>query len=129
VSYFSRWARVALSVRSLAPTNSRSAPEASAARKKLRPIRPNPLIPTRTVTGEAPRLCASDPPAGPMGPRPPDRRPVVGLVAPPNRTLHRTSTPPIPAAHTLPPSPPPQSSHGSRLSRTIHQIVPGLGRR
>src|SRR5262245_1562399 len=28
-----------------------SAPDAATARKKLRPMRPNPLIPTRTVTG------------------------------------------------------------------------------
>src|SRR5215207_6327100 len=50
LSYFNRWASVLLSVRSLAPTTSMSAPWASAARKKLRPMRPNPLIPTRTVT-------------------------------------------------------------------------------
>src|SRR6478752_2353342 len=49
-SYFSNVARVLLSVRSLTATISMSAPEATTARKKLRPIRPNPLIPTRTVT-------------------------------------------------------------------------------
>src|SRR5919112_202374 len=50
-SYLSRWARLLLSVRSLTPTTSMSAPDASAARKKLRPMRPKPLMPTRTVTG------------------------------------------------------------------------------
>jgi hypothetical protein len=50
-SYLSRWARVALSVRSLAPTSWMSAPEARTARKKLRPMRPKPLMPTRMVTG------------------------------------------------------------------------------
>src|SRR3954447_119745 len=53
-SYFSRWARLLLSVRSLTPTTSMSAPDASAARKKLRPMRPKPLMPTRTVTGVMP---------------------------------------------------------------------------
>jgi hypothetical protein len=52
-SYFSRWASVLLSVRSFAPTISMSAPDASTARKKLRPMRPKPLIPTRTVTRQA----------------------------------------------------------------------------
>ena len=46
-SYFKRCAKVALSVRSLIPTISKSAPEAKEALKKLRPIRPKPLIPTR----------------------------------------------------------------------------------
>src|SRR6185436_876118 len=49
LSYFNRWASVVLSVRSLTATSSMSAPLASAARKKFRPIRPKPLIPTRTV--------------------------------------------------------------------------------
>ena len=38
------------SPRSLTATISMSAPEAATARKKLRPIRPKPLMPTRTVT-------------------------------------------------------------------------------
>jgi len=50
----SRWARVALSVRSLTATISMSVVPsafcASTARKKLRPIRPKPFTPTRTVT-------------------------------------------------------------------------------
>src|SRR5579875_3443158 len=59
VSYFSRCAIVAMSPRSLAATTSMSPsgmrpamPMASAltARQKFRPIRPNPLIPTRMVT-------------------------------------------------------------------------------
>src|SRR4051812_11844932 len=50
LSYFSRWARVSGLVRSLTATISMSLPLAAAARQKLRPIRPNPLIPTRTVT-------------------------------------------------------------------------------
>ena len=49
VSNLSRRARVLLSVRSLTPTISMSAPDARTARKKLRPIRPKPLMPTRTV--------------------------------------------------------------------------------
>src|SRR6266571_4388388 len=51
LSYLSRCASTALSVRSLTPTSWMSAPRASAARKKLRPIRPKPLMPTRIVTG------------------------------------------------------------------------------
>src|SRR6478735_852499 len=49
-SYLSRWARVLLSMRSFVATTSMSAPDATMARKKLRPMRPKPLIPTRTVT-------------------------------------------------------------------------------
>src|SRR3954454_7938401 len=56
-SYLSRCARVLASVRSLTATNSMSAPAALAARKKLRPIRPKPLMPTRTAMGSgAPRI-------------------------------------------------------------------------
>src|SRR3954451_8885653 len=49
-SNFSNGARELLSVRSLTATISMSAPKARTARKKLRPIRPKPLMPTRTVT-------------------------------------------------------------------------------
>jgi hypothetical protein len=49
-SYLSRCAMLLLSIRSLAATISTSAPDACTARKKLRPMRPKPLIPTRTVT-------------------------------------------------------------------------------
>src|SRR6185437_14695161 len=55
LSYFSRCAIVATSPRSFAATISMSAPDAATARKKLRPIRPKPLIPTRTVTASTPR--------------------------------------------------------------------------
>src|SRR4029079_8764870 len=48
-SYLSKWARVAASVMSLTATNSSSEPPSWAARNRLRPIRPKPLIPT--VTG------------------------------------------------------------------------------
>src|SRR6266536_5108462 len=44
-SYFSRFARVLGSVRSLTATKSKSAPLCLAARNRFRPIRPNPLIP------------------------------------------------------------------------------------
>src|SRR3954468_4047666 len=47
-SYFTSWASVSVSVRSLTATHSMSAPLAWAARKRLRPMRPKPLIPTRT---------------------------------------------------------------------------------
>src|SRR3954447_14628564 len=54
VSNLSRWARALGSVRSLTPTISMSASPAASrtrtARKKLRPMRPKPLMPTRTVT-------------------------------------------------------------------------------
>src|ERR1700722_11756034 len=52
VSYLSRCAMVATSPRSFAATISmpRSPSAALAARQKLRPMRPNPLIPTRMVT-------------------------------------------------------------------------------
>ncbi len=49
-SYLSRWARVLTSVRSLIATISKPSPWAWAARKKVRPMRPKPLIATRTVT-------------------------------------------------------------------------------
>src|SRR3954451_8647460 len=56
-SYLSRCARVLASVRSLTPTKSMSAPAAFAARKRLRPMRPKPLMPTRTAMGcGAPRV-------------------------------------------------------------------------
>src|SRR5215831_5136129 len=61
VSYFSRCASVAASVRSLATTISSPAPAAApacTARQKLRPIRPNPLMPTRTVTAVFSSLCS-----------------------------------------------------------------------
>ena len=48
-SYLSRCAIVFASPRSFAATISKSASRFSAARKKFRPIRPNPLIPTRTA--------------------------------------------------------------------------------
>src|SRR3954447_10528214 len=47
-SYFRSWASVLVSVRSLTATHSMSALLAWAARKRLRPMRPKPLIPTRT---------------------------------------------------------------------------------
>src|SRR5271169_801568 len=52
VSYLSRCAMVAMSPRSFAATISkpRSPSAALTARQKLRPMRPNPLIPTRMVT-------------------------------------------------------------------------------
>src|SRR5580693_4498152 len=52
VSYLSRCAIVAMSPRSFAATISmpRSPSAALAARQKLRPMRPKPLIPTRIVT-------------------------------------------------------------------------------
>ncbi len=48
-SYLRRCAIVSIEPRSLTATKSMSAPRCFAARKKLRPIRPKPLIPTRTV--------------------------------------------------------------------------------
>src|SRR6266511_2935453 len=72
-SYFSRCARVRLSVRSLTATTSTSPlprPAASrAARYKLRPMRPKPLIPTRTimrppVAGDIRACGVRDPDAG-----------------------------------------------------------------
>ena len=49
MSYFSRCAISSLEPRSLAATKSMSAPRCLAARKKLRPMRPKPLMPTRMV--------------------------------------------------------------------------------
>ena len=49
--------RVSTEPRSLTATNSTSAPAACAARKKLRPMRPKPLMPTRTVMALV--LCSS----------------------------------------------------------------------
>ena len=72
-SYFRRCAIVAASPRSLTATISTSAPSACCARKKFRPMRPKPLMPTRTaivprsrrkrcLRGESsPRAPATDP--------------------------------------------------------------------
>src|SRR3954451_9383943 len=64
-SYLSRCAMVLRSPRSLAATISMSAVpwllRACTARKKLRPMRPNPLMPTRTVTGWSPRCWVTGP--------------------------------------------------------------------
>src|SRR5829696_5598901 len=58
-SYLSRCAIVAWSPRSFAATISRSPPRSSWARKKLRPIRPKPLIPTRiAIPLSLPSSCA-----------------------------------------------------------------------
>src|SRR5579863_7658244 len=70
LSYLSRCAMVATSPRSFAATTSmpRSPSPALTARQKLRPMRPNPLIPTRIVTvlsllviASAPRLSDAAP--------------------------------------------------------------------
>src|SRR5580765_1602875 len=53
VSYFNRWAISSTDSRSLAATKSMSAPRSFAARKKLRPILPNPLMPTLIVMGSS----------------------------------------------------------------------------
>ena len=53
-SYLSRYAIVSASPRSFAATTSKSPPRCKCARNRLRPMRPNPLIPTRTAT-EPPR--------------------------------------------------------------------------
>src|SRR5215472_11568165 len=61
VSYFSKWANVPMSPRSFAATISMpGAGIACTARQKFLPIRPNPLIPTRTVTrcSHSRRCCA-----------------------------------------------------------------------
>src|SRR3954463_5793674 len=47
LSYFRRWALISGEVRSLTATTSTSAPALRAARKKFRPMRPKPLMPTR----------------------------------------------------------------------------------
>ena len=81
VSYFSRWAVVAVSPRSLTATISMSAPCSRAARKKLRPMRPKPLMPTRIVTNRSPRSVAGVPlRLRRMGcPRPPPTLPRPGV--------------------------------------------------
>ena len=48
-SYCKRWAMVSRLPKSLTATNSKSAPPWRAALKKFRPMRPNPLIPTRML--------------------------------------------------------------------------------
>src|SRR5580658_7084661 len=102
VSYLSRCAMVAMSPRSFAATISkpRSPSPALTARQKLRPIRPNPLIPTRIVTAHnllvdpgdraaAPRLSGS---AGPGGTTPRDPLAPGGKPFPPD-PLGRRSRP------------------------------------
>src|ERR1700722_9007187 len=75
-------------MRSLTPTTTMSAPDLMAARKKFLPIRPNPLMPTRTVIVALPEianaaisaeidLLAPVCPPEPLGPMPSDRRKVV----------------------------------------------------
>src|SRR3954452_3735613 len=73
-SYFSRWAISATLPRSLAATISTSAPDCFTARKKLRPIRPKPLTPTRMVIGEVPPEVAVDVELGPIRSDPAGRR-------------------------------------------------------
>src|SRR3954451_15900769 len=63
-SYLNRWASVALSVMSLTATHSMSVSFARPARSTLRPMRPNPLIPTRTG------MCVSVPSAVTIQERP-----------------------------------------------------------
>src|SRR3954454_16926188 len=85
LSYFSRCARTSGLVRSLTATISMSWPLAAAARQKFRPMRPNPLMPTRTVTAAsidamrwialalnaaAAHPRATTPAANPIGPGP-----------------------------------------------------------
>ena len=80
-SYLSRWASVVVSVRSFTPTTSMSAPEARTARKKLRPIRPKPLMPTRMVTGGSPRFGPPDSATGGGSACRPFRGPAKGRPA------------------------------------------------
>src|SRR5215216_1023949 len=51
-SYLRRCAIVSMEPRSFTATKSMSAPACFAARKKFRPIRPKPLMPTRTVMSD-----------------------------------------------------------------------------
>src|SRR5918998_23095 len=64
LSYFSRCAMVLMSPRSLKATTSTSWPPDCTARQKFRPMRRNPLIPTRTVTFPLPHTSISRPRAG-----------------------------------------------------------------
>src|SRR5688572_8726504 len=57
LSYLSRWASASGLVRSFTATISMSWPLAAAARQKLRPMRPKPLMPTRTVTKDLHAAC------------------------------------------------------------------------
>src|ERR687889_54819 len=59
-SYLNRWASVALSVMSLTATHSMSVSLARPARRTFRPMRPKPLIPTRTGMRVRP-FCGDDP--------------------------------------------------------------------
>src|SRR5215210_430662 len=70
-SYLSRWASVFVSVMSLTPTQSMSAPRAWAARNTLRPMRPKPLMPAFKAMSGRPflRVLCGDPESiGPLGP-------------------------------------------------------------
>src|SRR6185312_9398259 len=58
-SYFRRWPSVALSVMSLTATHSMSVSFARPARSTFRPMRPNPLIPTRTDMCQSLLRCRS----------------------------------------------------------------------
>ena len=59
-SYFNRWASVFVSVMSFTETTSKSAPCFLAARRKLRPMRPKPLIPILTVMFPSLGLAGGD---------------------------------------------------------------------
>src|SRR4028119_2523695 len=109
LSYFSRWARTSLLVRSLTATISMSLPLAAASRQKLRPIRPNPLIPTRTVTADlhgpvAPAGAAAGAAARARGPD--QRRPYRPRRQPTGRGSD--------ARDELPPPPPPARRRRAR---------------
>src|SRR3954447_24884717 len=69
-SYLSRWASVPESVMSLTATISMSALDSCAARNTLRPMRPKPLIPTRTdmMTPSSDSLVGGDEPYRPPSP-------------------------------------------------------------
>ena len=74
LSYLRRCASVAASVRSFTATTSMSAPRRRAARRKFRPMRPKPLIPTRTLMLQTPSPTVARRPdstiAGPTDPLP-----------------------------------------------------------
>ena len=70
LSYLSRWASASGLVRSLTATISMSWPLAAAARQKLRPMRPKPLMPTRTVTKDPRARVAQRLDRGQAGPDP-----------------------------------------------------------
>ena len=135
--------RAARRVMSLTATNSRSAPASWAARNRLRPIRPKPLIPTFTFAIRSPlesilscsarrsrsgahpgredRPSSSSHRTRAAGPAP--RRPCRPAPTPPSQAA-LTAERPLAEKHTCPePAPAPSRAKAKNTGRTMPQAI------